>query len=183
MSRTFSPERLDVRAFAEDGAQLAGELPLSRLARLASEARDGVADALVRWSAAGELRNPGHVQPQVWLRLQGDALLTMTCQRCLEAMEVPLAVDRAFRFVADEQTAAAEDEEADEDVLAINRSFDLLELLEDELLMEVPLVPRHAQCPADVPLSVQDPDFEEAGQPENPFARLAQLRNGGGEPS
>jgi uncharacterized protein len=181
MTRTFSPERLDLRAFAEDGAQLAGELPLSRLARLASEAREGAPDPAVTWSAAGELRNPGHVQPQVWLRLQGATGLTMTCQRCLEAMEVPLAFDRAFRFVADEQTAAAEDEEAEEDVLAISRAFDLFGLLEDELLMEVPLVPRHERCPAEVPLSVQDPDFEEAGKPENPFARLAQLRRG--EPS
>ena len=67
------------------------------------------------------MRNPGHVQPEVWLHLQADAMLPLICQRCLEPVDVPLAVDRSFRFVADETTAAAEDDEAEEDVLAMSR--------------------------------------------------------------
>ena len=31
----------------------------------------------------------------------------MTCQRCLTTVELPLQVDRWFRFVADEATAEA----------------------------------------------------------------------------
>jgi uncharacterized protein len=103
----------------------------------------------------------------------------MTCQRCLEQVEVPLEVDRAFRFVADEATAAAEDDTAEEDLLAVSRAFDLPALLEDELLMEVPVVPRHDVCPHHVPLSSSDPAFEEAAAPEHPFARLKVLKDSG----
>jgi uncharacterized protein len=180
MKRQFSPERLDVQAFAEDGAELSGEQRLPSFARLAAEA-SGPADAhAVRWSARGELQNPQHVQPQVWVHLRAEATVPMTCQRCLEPVDVPLEVDRAFRFVADEATAAAQDDESEEDLLALSRAFDLLGLVEDELLMEVPVVPRHAECPHALPASAADPGFEAAAAPEHPFAALKLLKGGKG---
>jgi uncharacterized metal-binding protein YceD (DUF177 family) len=71
----------------------------------------------------------------------------MECQRCLTPVDVPLAVERSFRFVADEATAEALDDESEEDLLALSREFDLRELIEDELLMALPVVPRHDECP------------------------------------
>jgi uncharacterized protein len=179
MTRQFSPQRLDVLAFAEDAAELSGTMPVGSLRRLAAEAGGPMEDREVSWSAQGELRNASHVQPEVWLHLQAEAMLPMTCQRCLEPVEVRLEVDRAFRFVADEATAAAEDDEAEEDLLAMDRAFDLSGLVEDELLMEVPVVPRHEICPHAVPLSASDPGFEEAAAPVHPFAVLRTLKDGG----
>ncbi|MBA2964177.1 MULTISPECIES: YceD family protein [Ramlibacter] len=178
MKRQFTPARLDVRAFAEDGAALSGHGRVGDFTRLAGEAAGRGNERPLAWSAEGELRNPHHVHPEVWLHLKADTVLPMTCQRCLEPVDVPLAVDRSFRFVADEETAAAEDDEAEEDLLAISRTFDLPGLVEDELLMEVPVVPRHDVCPTSVRLSAEDPDFE-AARPENPFARLKVLKDGG----
>src|SRR6476661_2680918 len=178
MKRQFTPQRLDVRAFAEDAAELSGSEPMTAFKRLADEARASIQEREVTWSAEGELRNPAHVQPEVWLHLQAEAMIPMTCQRCLEPVEIPLEVDRAFRFVADEATAAAEDDDAEEDLLAMNRAFDLPGLVEDELLMEVPVVPRHDVCPHAVPLSAADADFVEA-TPEHPFASLKILKGGG----
>jgi uncharacterized protein len=92
---------------------------------------------------------------------------------------VPLAVDRSFRFVADEDMAAAQDELAEEDVLALSRSFDLVELVEDELLMEMPLAPMHEVCPEPVKLSVQDENFDEGGgRRESAFDALTRLKMG-----
>ena len=178
MKRQFNAQRLDVRAFAEDEERLSGESPLRDFSRLAEEAAGRGGERAVTWSAQGELLNPGHVEPEVWLHLNASTVLTLTCQRCLEPVEVPLAVDRSFRFVADEKTAEAQDDEAEEDLLAISRAFDLLGLVEDELLMEVPVVPRHEVCPAKVPWSAADADFEEAPPPENPFAALKVLKGG-----
>lgn len=176
MKRQFSAKRLDVQAFAEDAAELSGQTPMTDFPRLVEEAKGDVLGA-VDWSAEGELRNPGHVRPEVWLHLRADAVLPMVCQRCLERVDVPLAVDRDFRFVPDEETAALEDDESEEDLLAISRSFDLLSLVEDELLMEVPLVPRHDVCPVPVPMAAQDADFREEQRP-NPFAGLRVLKGG-----
>ena len=123
--------------------------------------------------------NPRHVQPEIWVHLQADTRLPLVCQRCLLPVDVPVAVDRSFRFVADEATAAAQDDEAEEDLLALSRSFDLLELIEDELLMELPVAPRHEVCPEPVKMSTADAAFDAAApQKEHPFAVLGRLKTG-----
>jgi uncharacterized protein len=140
---------------------------------------DGRAPAsLIDWSARGEMRNRSHVQPEVWLHLQAQTSLPLVCQRCLAPVEVPVRVDRSFRFVSDEETAAAEDDASDEDVLAISPAFDLAELIEDELLMELPVAPRHEVCPVPVVLAVADPEFEAQAEPESPFELLRKLKTG-----
>lgn len=179
MAKDHDPHRLDVRRFAEEGAELERQDGLAAYRRLSAETAEPAPERIVHWSARGELLNPQHVHPEVWVHLTADATLPLVCQRCLQPVEVPLAVDRSFRFVADEATAAAEDDEAEEDLLALSRSFDLVELVEDELLMEVPLAPRHDACPQPVKMSATDPGFEAAeSQRENPFAILGRLKTG-----
>lgn len=182
MSKQFTARRLDVRRFAEEGAALSGREPVQKHERLMAETQGQGGACEVAWSASGEMRNPKHVHPEIWVHLRADAVLPLTCQRCLGPVEVPLAVDRSFRFAADEQMAAAQDELAEEDVLALSRSFDLVELVEDELLMEVPLAPMHEVCPEPVKLSAQDEDFEEApSRRESAFGALTRLKIGRGE--
>jgi uncharacterized protein len=178
MTRQFDPRRLDVKAFAEQGAQFSGEDVLRDHPRLLVETHGRGPEAPVTWSARGELRNPRHLNPQVWLHLHAGALMSLTCQRCLAPVDVPVSVDRSFRFAADESAAAAEDDQSEEDVLAMSRDFDLIELVEDELLMELPIAPRHGTCPP-VKLMVADPGFEDAPSGrDNPFAALGKLRRG-----
>jgi uncharacterized protein len=179
MSSEFHVHRLDVRAFAEAGGRLTGSDPLSKYERLLQEAGGQGADRAVRWEARGELRRDAGGFAQVWLHLEADVSLPLVCQRCLGPADIAVTVERSFRFVATEQQAEAEDEEAEEEVLALSRDFNLQELIEDELLMALPLVPRHESCPTEVQLSAQDADFEaaEAAKP-NPFAALAGLKGG-----
>ncbi|MEX8494578.1 DUF177 domain-containing protein [Sphaerotilus sp.] len=193
-AREFHPRRLDVRPFAEAGEPIDGSAPLGDFERLLqlrhTEAAPHTA-APVRWSAQGELRPRRGGPPEVWLYLTGSTSLSQQCQRCLETVEVPLAFERWFLFVDNERQAAELDAEAEDDVLVISRQFDLLELVEDELLLVAPIVPRHALCPTPVVLSVGDWSDEpadtesEAGTASaetattdkpNPFAALAALR-------
>jgi uncharacterized protein len=178
MAKDFDPRRLDVRRFAEEGAKLTAQDSLPNYRRLVAETGGGVgAGREVQWSAHGEMHNPQHIHPQIWVHLQAHTSLPLVCQRCLNPVEVPLAVDRSFRFVADEATAAAEDDAAEEDLLALSRSFDLLELVEDELLMEVPVAPMHEVCPEPVKMSSTDAAFELASATrENPFAVLGKIK-------
>ena len=142
-------------------------------------AKDAGPERTVHWSARGELLKPRHVHPEVWVHLEASARLPLVCQRCLRPVEVDVALERSFRFVADEATAAAEDDQSEEDLLALSRSFDLPGLVEDELLMEMPVAPRHEVCPEPVKMSASDPDFEAASaERENPFAVLGRLRTG-----
>ena len=178
MSKEYAPRKLDVKGFAEDGGELSGQESVGGYERLLTETEGRGRQSLVAWSASGELRNPGHVHPEVWLHLKADAVLSLTCQRCLNPVDATVEIDRSFRFVADEAMAAAQDDESEEDVLALSRSFDLIALIEDEMLMELPVAPRHASCPP-VAVSITDEDFESASQrQENPFAVLGKLKTG-----
>jgi uncharacterized protein len=177
MPKEFDPRRLDVRRFAEEAGTLAGVTAARSFPRLASELETASAANEIRWSATGELRNPEHVHPQMWLYLEAQASLALTCQRCLQPVDVEVALERPFRFVADEATAAAEDDEAEEEVLAFSREFDLLELLEDELLMDLPVAPRHETCPVPVKMMHADPAFHLAeAERQHPFAVLGKLK-------
>jgi uncharacterized protein len=180
-AREVDPQRLDVAAFAKDAGQLDGCWPLRGLTRLHDAAHPdadlGDADA-VRWQARGEWRRasgPGGDAGQPWLHLKGSARMALVCQRCLGAVVEPLEVERSFLFVHGEDAAAQLDADSDDDVLVLTRALDLRELLEDELLLALPLVPRHAACPAPLPLA-DTPAL--ADDKPSPFAVLAALKRG-----
>ena len=182
MTKEFSPQRLDVKAFAQAGARLSGHESLLKYERLAQEAKGLHPDLLVDWEAVGEVRTAVDGVGQVWLHIKVRASFPMECQRCLSPVDVPLEVEREYRFVADEATAEALDDDFEEDLLAFSRDFDLHELIEDELLMALPVVPKHDECPTALPLASSDDDFEEANaEKPNPFAALAGLRKDGKE--
>lgn len=179
MSHEFVATRLDVKAFAKAGAVLSGQDSLSTYPRLLEEAGGQGANRPVRWDVRGGMQVDASGFAQVWLHLNAQVTLPLTCQRCLGPADIALTVDRSFRFVSTEEQAEIEDEAAEEDVLALSRDFNLYELIEDELLMELPVVPRHEVCPTEVKLAAQDADFEAASaEKANPFAALAGLKGG-----
>jgi uncharacterized protein len=177
MQKTFQPDRLDVAAFADARGTLEGADPLPRYERLALASQAAGLDLMVKWQAQGERRAAvdGSVHPALRLCIEAD--LPLTCQRCMGPMTLPVRIDRHFVFVPGEAAAAALDEESEDDVLELTPALDLHTLIEDELIMTVPLVPRHEQCPEQVRLSAQDAGFDAAGAaPVNPFAALAGWR-------
>lgn len=185
LSKDFRPERLDVVNLALVKGRLQGSDLLQKYKRLTQEASGNAADwgskIKVEWQAQGDhgqqVEGSG-AAPQVWLHLQAKTSLPQTCQRCLADVELALEVDRSYRFVADEATAEAQDDASEEDVLALSREFNLTELIEDELLMALPLVPRHEVCPVPPKMAVADADFEsDGGDKPNPFAVLGALKS------
>lgn len=192
--RTFVPRKLDMAAFIESGEALAGALAVTELERLAAGlAKDIDLAGLpsIIWSAQGSTEPQRTGPPHLWLKLTARAELAWECQRCLHAVTDMVEFEQAIRFVSDEASAAEMDADSDDDVLALDRQFDLIELIEDELIMAQPIVPRHAQCPTDVAaLMNDDTAVDETGAAEppadpqtttasgrpNPFAVLAALK-------
>jgi uncharacterized protein len=179
-ARGFDPLRLDVAAFARDAGRLDGRWPLRQFERVAQAAHPDTPPAEadeVAWHARGERRLPRGGEPQPWLHLQAEARLSLQCQRCLGPVPVALDVRRSFLFVADEDAAALADADSEHDVLALTRALDLRELVEDELVLALPLVPRHEVCQVPLPLT-ENPEEPQHEEP-NPFAALAVLKRGG----
>jgi uncharacterized protein len=177
MKQEFSPRTLNVLAFAVNGERFAGEERLSRFERLMEESQGLGGETTVSYSVRGEMRQDAAGVDEPWLMLSAQTSLALVCQRCMGPVDVPVEFDRSFRFVPTEELAAIEDEESDEDVLVLSKTFDLLELIEDELLMSQPLVPKHETCPVAVQFEVADADFvDEAPTKPNPFAVLQSLK-------
>ena len=179
-SRDFDPLRLDVAAFAKAGGALEGRWPLRKFLRLTESA---VTDALpaegadVAWRARGEARPVRGGESQVWLHVGAETEVPLECQRCLKPVDMPLAIERSFLFVHGEDAAAQLDTDSEDDVLALTRALDLHELVEDELLLALPIVPRHDVCPEPL-VTARDAD-EPLDEKPNPFAALAALQRSG----
>ena len=176
-SRVSDPRHLDVEAFAKDAHQLEGRWGLGELPRLQHSVLAG-SQAEIDWSAQGERREGRGGSVETWLHLQARTSVELECQRCLSSMSTPLAVDRSLLFVPGEDAAAALDAESEQDVLALSRDLDLQALIEDELLLTLPIVPRHERCPEPLPVPAADED-DAADQAPHPFAALAALKRGG----
>ncbi|RZT95261.1 YceD family protein [Rivibacter subsaxonicus] len=193
-SRNTNPLRLDVAAFAEHRDALSGSWPLAELERLAEIERGASARAAepqsasaadaVSWALHGEQRTRLGAEPETWLHVEARAIVSMECQRCLQPVAVTVVADRWLRFVpGGEEAAAALDDDSDDDVLPLQRAVDARALIEDELLLELPLVARHESCPRPLPMSAGEEALEPAADEDgaaaerpSPFAVLAQLK-------
>jgi uncharacterized protein len=175
----FEPTRLDVQAFAAHAGELDGRWPLLLFERLAesaaAERRSGAAESVI-WRVRGEQLAARDGTPEIWLHLQASTTIALECRRCLEPVEVPLHVDTRLRFVRGEDAAAELDAGSEYDVLPLTRWLDLQVLIEDELLLALPVLPAHEVCPNPLPAVFGEPDVE---APASPFAALAELKRQG----
>lgn len=170
--------RVDPFRFAAEGRQREGRLALAKLSRLADllVASEGE----LRWKLGGFTVRPAEspasaapgkaVEPR--LRLEVDGRLELCCQRCLEKLQWPLAIRSVLHPVPAGQAIADEELDDDEvDAIEVDGELDVLALVEDEVLLALPIAPRHVNC---TPSS-----GAEAATEESPFAALASLRGSG----
>jgi uncharacterized protein len=181
--RPFDPRRLDLSLFCAQGGQLGGEWPQTDFARLQDSLMPLPGDRVpppVQWHAQGLARPVSGGEPEMWLHLRAQTSVVLQCQRCLQPSTEVLALERRLRFVRGEDEAARLDEESEDDVLALQVRTDLHELLEDELILALPLVPMHAVCPQPLVAApgqtAAAADEQAAPAPPHPFAALAALR-------
>ena len=126
-------------AFARDAGSLQGELPIASLTRVLDMLVDSAGNLSYRVEGSLSSRN----RPQLMLHLNG--VLSVCCQRCLEGIDYPLEVRRVLEFVNEELTQE-EIEDDSKDFLPAQREFDVVELIEDEVILDLPSAPRHESC-------------------------------------
>ncbi|MGN6669430.1 MAG: DUF177 domain-containing protein [Trinickia sp.] len=206
----IDPHAFDIFEFARSGRQAAGAVRVSQLPRMLNEVPADAPDrdTLFSWRAEGstqpELQDDGTEAAQPYLRLALHGMAWLECQRCLTPYEEAFDVETTFRLVATEEEAEAFPLDEDElDVIVGSRQFDLVDLIEEELLLSLPLVPKHDVCPlvheslvsgaaGEHASELSDDESEsddrasgslderDADKP-NPFAALEALKHGGGE--
>lgn len=164
---------IDAFEFARAGDRLARVTPLSQMPRLSSSLLEAPGDRSVRWTLVGSTGPQPGGGRAAWLDLEARLEAPLQCVRCLETVVVPIHVQRRFKLEHDERAVEAEplDEDAHDAIVGSAR-FDTLDLVEDEALLALPLVPRHAQCALPAGAGAAD----SAAVRDNPFAVLAALK-------
>ena len=134
-SRVIDPVR-----FARAHSQVKGFLPAAQLKRLDDLLFDR--DGAVSYTVEGYTTDKGH--PALRIGLTGE--LTLRCQRCLERLPLPVQVQRTVVLVAGTgELDPLEDEDEDVDTILNAGSLDLHDLVEQEIVLSIPMVPRHSE--------------------------------------
>lgn len=162
---------IDAFTFSRLEEQRSGSILVADLPRLSGESAS--TEGALSWSLQGGKDELGHPQ----LNLSVNGTVQLMCQRCL----TPFAfdIDSESKLIlakneenADEIDALLEDDEVD--VVVGSKTFDVMDLIEDEVLLAIPQSPKHAVCP-DLPLASADTTAAidaEVGKKESPFAVL-----------
>ena len=160
---------LDIDRLADGEADIDFAVPLAELTRLRSQLAS--VEGLVR-GRVHFTRESGFVVAD--LTVSGEA--TMSCQRCLEAMSEPVNSEVRVALIAAEADAGRVPQHL-EPVLAAGGRVTIGELVEEELLLALPIVPLHAEAsdcvaPEDAPaVKVEAPE----PTTQKPFASLDKL--------
>ena len=152
---------IDNLRFAESGESLRQRMPVARFPRLVSQLADDSGE--VRFTLRG-----GRTQfdrPALFLTVEAE--VKVACQRCMGPLPVTVESESVLPVAKNE--AQLEDYDSDEeDAILADAQFNVLDLIEDEVLLSLPLAPRHDRC-------VELPR-EGADEKPNPFAVLAKLK-------
>lgn len=163
------PRQGDPRKFAQQGISLEGAIPLVTLPRLA--------ESLVQTDGQVEVKLVFGISEEGKKVVTGHASagLTLVCQRCLAPVTVPIVCDIALGIVWDEDGAKALPQHL-EPWIAEEGAADFYQMVEEELLLNLPAVAYHEeQC--------VDPALFSSGKPvevkkeRNPFQVLEQLKS------
>ena len=150
--------------FAREARVLSGELPIVNLARL-HDSLSGT-EGYLSYHIKGRINE--YNKPQLILCLKG--VLLLRCQRCLEEINFPLALNNVLEFADDWMDLTQEEIEDDtRDFLALRDELDAIELIEDEILLGLPLAPRHQNCAL--------PAIGQGMHDDSPFAVLKNFKS------
>jgi uncharacterized protein len=166
------PKEIDPFRMAQNGLTIEGQLPLADLPRLSQALLSNEGSVSVKMSFdVDEIGTP-------YVEGNFSVTVAITCQRCMELMSLDLNVNNLLAMVIGERKVEGLAEQYDPWVLENSDPVLLSNVVEDELILSLPLVPRHEQpCLPDEAWSAGD--IEESiveDKPVSPFAVLSSLK-------
>lgn len=165
------PEKCDLFQLAERGSTISGTWPIAKMPRLLEmlASDSGEARAEMHFDKEGRTRYVrGHVTAEV----------EIICQRCMDVMTLLVETEFSLALI---ETEAQIDTLTDEFEPLVTEGLHYLpDVIEDELILAIPIVPRHESDCSDY-MNVQKAELEEAMKKEeaeeksNPFAVLKDM--------
>ena len=168
MSATLPPQ-LDVWRMVTNQRRFEGTVALAQMSRLSSILAD--TDGECRY-VLEFYRDPLKIDV---LHMQLSVSLPLVCQRSLERFLHKVEIDQRFGLISDESQEASMLEGMEAVLIEGNGEVSPFQLIEDELLLAVPLVPINPNASELDPKWAQEEVIEE--KKPNPFAALAALKD------
>ena len=164
------PPHVDPRKLADREATLEGKLELASLPRLCDPLADTAGTVQAKFHFARD------EQKTVVIRSELEVEVKMVCQRCLELVALPIRSECEYAVVR--VGANTQSLPKGYDVLDVGEEpLELLGLVEEELLLALPIVPAHAPGDCQQPDGLDEPEpGEDEVSRSNPFSVLAQLK-------
>ena len=165
--QTQLPETINFMRQVELNRTIEGDYPLAKLGRLAESLvnNEGVVAVKLEF---------GRCVGFACLKATASAKLLVKCQRCLEPMKTEVTGDFKFALVNSEEEFELLPEEF-EPYLLEGEEQSIIDLIEDELLLCLPMVTAHGNACSDF-MTDQDKAIKKAKEAEHPFAALRALK-------
>lgn len=173
-SESSSPQYIDTAELTRSGREVSGQTPVAHFERLTEDLPEQGEAQVVSWSILGERTGAEHGAGQFFLHLHVQGEVTLQCQRCMLPLPWPfdfrsrLQVVRSEAELEDTVYIEGLDDDAPERIVGSPR-LDVLELIEDEIILGLPYVPKHDVCPS-------APETESGQSRPSPFAALGELK-------
>ena len=168
MSEKIIPEHIDPFRFAEQSLQLDGVVRVADMHRLNSSLTSHDNTVAVNLQFGVDEQGITYLKGHIATRLE------LQCQRCMEPFKYEIMSNFVIGIVntLDEANSLPEHYEP---ALAKEGNLALRDLIEDEVILNLPIIPRHEPENCNVKLPLKDSGWEKS-KDENPFQILKSLK-------
>lgn len=171
------PTHVDPFKMADSGAVLEGELATSDFPRLSEGLLSSVGNLHVRLEF--------NLGEEGFRELVGSVSgkVSLQCQRCMEPMDYDLDVQIHLAFAFHEEMAKSFPKHLDAVVCTPDENIEVIELIQDDLILNIPQFSMHPAGDCEIQTIFADPDDKHVQDEEksNPFSILAQIKSPGNE--
>jgi len=164
------PSQIDSLDLAKNRVSLVGEYVMAEMPRLSAYSPSK--DASIHVKLGFRLNS------ETLIEVNGsvEVVVRLTCERCLQPFDLELSLEPELFLDLSGQPI---DETDERDIIKVNGPVDLQALVEDEVLLAIPMIPMHdpEQCRARRETAENGSMQVTDGGKNSPFAQLADLLN------
>jgi len=164
------PREIDPFRFANSGIRLTGQIPLSSMRRLAEQlvSDDGMVDVDMHFDI-DETGLP-------FMKGRFQTSIQLICERCMSQMTLQMDIPALLGIIRHERKVEGLAEQYEPWIIDDAKQVDPALMVEDELILALPIVPKHDYvCLPDDVWQAGEAESE-ADKPVSPFAVLAALK-------
>lgn len=172
MSKGNLPLKVEPFRYAEQGVSLHGTLSIADMHRLSSSIASNEGDAEIKMTFGVD------DQDISFLRGHVKAQLSLQCQRCMETFSFHVENDFNYALMSDEEDSSNLPEQYDP-VVVHHGILMLGEMVEDEIILSLPIVPMHdpKSCKAKLPFAIVESQQTSNTDQESPFKVIELLKS------